>query len=142
LKEKQITNAMSDVVFLKSHQVSNAKLDVLQLLHYNPIKGIKMRIYDKIEICWLEKNNITDAEIYEVLQSISDQELCNASGVFLRGIDTRHQVPGKVVHTFSGMCEWYREHEEYTNRQRVWIIRNLIDHWDQIGLQTRSAMNL
>jgi hypothetical protein len=114
--------------------------DAVIINHIN--QELAMTIYETIEICWLERHNLTDEIRFELAGVLEDDQLYKACMKFLKGIGSRHQVPGRVVHVFMGMCDWYREHEEYTVKQRRWIIEKLIEYWDQVLCEVRAEMML
>jgi hypothetical protein len=100
-----------------------------------------MRLVDLIENCHLDRHILNKTVVNKTIcEHYSDRDLVSVIEVFLRGIGKHHAVPGNVVATFWGLCDWYREHKSFTPKQQVYIIQNLIDHWDQINLEMRSTI--
>ena len=99
-----------------------------------------MNLYDFFEECSLEKQKITPEWIYQANDYISDYDLVKVANKWLIGISNKHQVPGKVVLTVAGICDFYKEHNNLTTKQKTFLIGNLIQYWDQIGLLMRSQI--
>ena len=101
-----------------------------------------MTIYEIIETCWLERHALTEDIMRGLVDTIPDPDFNRVCRKFLKGIGSRHQVPGKIVHVFMGLCDWYRETEVYTVRQRRWILEKSIEYWDQVSCEVRAEMQL
>jgi hypothetical protein len=101
-----------------------------------------MNLYDFFEECSLEKQNITDQFVYEITNQIPASDLIKITNKWLVGISNKHQIPGKVILTMQGICDFYRECHDLTPKQRVFVINNLIRYWDQINCESRANMML
>ena len=101
-----------------------------------------MNLYDFFEECSLEKHRTSPEWIYQVSSQIPDRDLIKLTNKWLVGILNKHQVPGQVVLTMQGICDFYRERKELTKKQRIFVVGNLIDYWDQMGLSMRMEMML
>jgi len=101
-----------------------------------------MNLYDFFEELNLEKQKVTDELVYQITGVISDNDLIALTNKWLIGISNKHQVPSKVVLTMQGICDFYRECQDLTTKQRIFVINNLIRYWDQMGLSMRMEMML
>lgn len=101
-----------------------------------------MNLYDFFEELHLEKQNINDQFVYEITKQIPTSDLIRITNKWLIGISNKHQVPGKIVITMQGICDYYREHQSLTMKQEIYVVNNLIRYWDQIGLEMRMDMML
>lgn len=101
-----------------------------------------MNLYDFFEGCSLEKASINDQFIYQINNFIPNSNLISIAITWLRGIGSQHQVPGRVVTTMAGICDFYREVGELTRKQQIYVISNLITYWDQISCESRAQMML
>ena len=134
----------SDVVFMKSHQTSKARLMSLISLCKLTFKGITMnyQLMNLLEEANLEKHNLNDSILYEITNQFEDKELLRAATIFLRGIGKGSQTPGKIIDRMWSMCSWYEENRMFTHKQRIWITGNLIEYWDQMDIEMRSTLCL
>jgi len=101
-----------------------------------------MNLYDFFEELNLEKQNITDELIYQITNELTHSDLINLTNKWLVGISNKHQVPGQVVLTMQGICDFYRECHDLTTKQQIFVVSNLVRYWDQIGLEMRMDMML
>ena len=58
----------------------------------------------------------------EIIANYSDRDFVKLIEIFLRGIGSRHEVPGKVIYTLQGISGDYQEHENLTNEQKTYAI--------------------
>ena len=101
-----------------------------------------MNIYDFFEELNLEQSKINDQFIYQIKNLIPDKNLVPIIVIWLKGIGSQHQVPGRVVITMAGICDFYREVGELTQKQQIYVIGNLIRYWDQISCESRAQLML
>lgn len=100
-----------------------------------------MRLIDVLENCHLDRALLDESVINTTIMANYDSgELVRVIEIFLRGIGKHHSVPGKVIESFWGISDWYREHRSLTAKQQVFVIQNLIRYWDQINLEMRSTI--
>ena len=102
-----------------------------------------MNLPELIENIWLDRTNLSTTAVNQAIsKNYSDQELCAFTSQFLQGIDRQHSINGHIINTLWGICDYYREHRSITPRQRVYLIQNVIDHWDQLSCESRATLNL
>lgn len=102
-----------------------------------------MNLPELIENIWLDRDHLSATAINRTIQEYySDQELCSFARQFLRGIDQQHNINGHIINTLWGICDYYQEHQSLTPRQRVYLVQNVIGHWDQLSCSSRSEFNL
>lgn len=99
-----------------------------------------MNLYHFFEECNLEKRQVTDNLIHQIHQEIPDGAVVSVATTWLVGIGNRHHVPGQVVATTAGICDFYRETGVLTQKQKIFLVANLIQYWDQIELETRTQI--
>jgi hypothetical protein len=78
----------------------------------------------------------------EIVANYSDQDLDRLILIFLRGIGSLHSVPGNTVYSLADMSQRFRKFAEYSPKQRVYIIQNILENWHQLGLDMRCQLSL
>lgn len=101
-----------------------------------------MRIYDLLEELNLDRANLNDDSLWIVYEEYTTEQWAQAGLKYLESLDCQHRVPGKVVHTLQGICDYYRENQSLTPRQGVWLVANLIRYWNQMSCQARADLAL
>ena len=101
-----------------------------------------MRIYEVIEELALDNIMPTDNHLIQLTDCFDDSKWAKSAEVFLRGVGNQHLVPGKIIETFAGICDFYREHEMLTRKQKIWLLSHEIRYWNQIGLEMRATLML
>ena len=99
-----------------------------------------MRIYDLLETLNLDYPNLSEQQIWQVYEEYNTKQWIDATHRYLKELDRYHQVPGKVIHTLWGVCDYYREHQELTAKQAVYLVANLVRYWDQMSCLGRSQI--
>jgi hypothetical protein len=99
-----------------------------------------MNLYDFFEELNLEKHQVTDKLVYQIIQEIPRIDLIKLANKWPSGLSTRHQVPGNAILTMAGICDYYQEHHDMTHKQKIFLVNHLIRYWDQRDLVTRSEM--
>jgi hypothetical protein len=99
-----------------------------------------MQIAEAIERCYLVRDNLTEEIRLHLVDMYSHKKWIDMTGIFLRAIGNQHQVPGSVVNTLWGICDYYNEHQTLTRRQLIHLVSRLIDHWDQMCLEVRCQL--
>lgn len=99
-----------------------------------------MRLVDVIEQCSL--SHTPDEVIWQITKTYTPDEIDRLILIFLKGIDVKHQVPGKVIYTLQGISHDYQEHETMTKEQQVYAIGRIIANWNQMDLYARSELML
>lgn len=97
-------------------------------------------IYDLIERAHLDRNDLLPNDRYLIGGSFTPDEWIRATGIFLKGIGKHHAVPGNVVGVMWGIRNTWFEHGSITHKQRLFLVNNIIDYWDQIDLATRTQV--
>lgn len=105
-----------------------------------------MRLPELIEHCHLDKEYLTD-DIRKLItryvkQNHSLDELMRLAGIFLKGIERNHTIPGNIVDSIRGIIVSQRKEYELTLSQEVFVIHNMINYWDQMDLMTRIDLDL
>lgn len=102
-----------------------------------------MNLAELIENIVLDRDQLsTDAITDVVLSNYNNQELVNLISIFLRGIGSRHQVPGDLVYHLSDIADSYKEFGNLTRRQQVYVLHNIINYWHQMSVEMRASLNL
>lgn len=101
-----------------------------------------MNIYEIFEELSLNKDIVEQHHIYQLSNTLDDKNLVKVAERWIHGLESRHQVPGRVAETMAGIVDWYRECEMMTDRQRIYIVANLVNYWNQLSLSARIEMNL
>lgn len=99
-----------------------------------------MQIAHAIERCYLVRDHLTDEIVNHLVHMYSHNKWIDMTGIFLRSIGNRHQVPGSVVYHLTDICYQYHKHPTLTHKQVWYIVMNLIDYWDQMCLEVRCQL--
>lgn len=100
-----------------------------------------MRLVEVIEELSLD-NDSSDHVINNIIRLYDEQALVELGNQFLTGIGRQHAVSGKVVDTLWGICQYYYEHRQLSIKQKFYLLGNVIAHWHQLGLDTRTQLML
>jgi hypothetical protein len=101
-----------------------------------------MNIYETFEQLSLNRDIVEQHHIYQLSNTLDDKNLITVAERWITGIESNHQVPARVAETIAGIVDWYRECEMITDRQRIYLVANIMNHWDQLSLSARIEMNL
>lgn len=98
------------------------------------------QLYDLIENANLDLHNLTDHQRLLICYAAEPGQWIRATEMFLRGIDAVHTIPSDQVVTLQGICQAYREHDNLTGRQQMYVSSRLIEHWAQLGVEMRATI--
>lgn len=102
-----------------------------------------MNLPELIENLHLDLNQYDRSVINEtIVANYSDQDLVRLIDIFLRGIGSRHQVNGNIVWRLADMASQYRTAHALTPKQRIYIIQNILENWQELNLDMRVALGL
>lgn len=102
-----------------------------------------MRLTELIEHCHLDLDQLNrDVINREILANYSDTEIVNLADTWLRGIGSRHSVPGRLVATVSDISRQWHETHTITASQKIYLIQNCLEQWHQIQLESRVELGL
>ena len=101
-----------------------------------------MNIYHSLEVLHLDQSLTTPADLYQVVASYDVTKWIQATELFLRGIERKHQIPGKVIETLWGICLWYNDGIPVTQKQLYFLVYNLMRYWDQLRCEVKASLDL
>jgi hypothetical protein len=102
-----------------------------------------MNLPELIENLSLDLEDLNRTAINQVINQVySCEDLINLCEIFLRGIGKQHQVNGHVISTLWGIQDYYRQYQDLTPKQRVYVIQNILNNWNQVGLDMRCQLGL
>lgn len=102
-----------------------------------------MRLPNLLENCYWDRNELNPKIVnMTIMGNYTHEEMIRVAGLFLDTLDKNHGVPGNVVGTLRGICQWYHDYKELSPRQQVYLIQNLIAHWSNISLNGRGLLGL
>jgi hypothetical protein len=104
------------------------------------MKGNEMRLVDVIEQCSL--SNTPDEVIWQITKCYTPKQIDDVILIFLKGIDVKHQVPGKVIYALADISRDYKEYEDMTRDQQIMVISRLITYWHQMSCESRADLLL
>ena len=61
----------------------------------------------------------------------SDKQLCSIGSYLITKLRSDHLMPGSVYYQILGICDWYKENHNLTDKQRYWMICNLKEYISQ-----------
>lgn len=91
-----------------------------------------------LDLDQLDRNVINQ----EIIANYSDRDLDRLILIFLEGIGALHHVPGTIVYSLADMSHRFQEIPEYSPKQRVYIIQNILENWNQLGIGMRVYLGL
>lgn len=104
-----------------------------------------MNLYELLENCYLD-HDVLKLDIDKICQIIrenyTDKQLRDLIHTFLRGIGSKHQVPGNLVYKLNDLINWYTDYESYTFLQQALIIKIILCYWDQLSIETKADLYL
>jgi hypothetical protein len=102
-----------------------------------------MNLTELVENIVLDRHELTtDAISQVVLANYSDLDLVNLTRTFLRGIGNCHQVPGNLVFHLTDIADSYKEFGRLTPRQQRYVLHNIINYWNEMGVEMRATLGL
>jgi hypothetical protein len=102
-----------------------------------------MNLPELLENLWLDRDLVDPVVVNrEIIANYNDRDLVGLCEIFLRGIGKTSTIDGKIVATLWGISDYYQEHHELTPKQRVYVIQNILNNWNQVGLEMRCQLGL
>jgi hypothetical protein len=99
-----------------------------------------MKLFDLIEEVRLEVGNPNQEQRYLIHNEFSPDQWLGAGRIFLKGIDANSKIPSEVLVTLRGIQDYYYQHRHITHRQSLYIAHAIVDYWDEISIEVRSAL--
>lgn len=109
--------------------------------YHRHLKGNDVRLVEVIEELSLD-NDSSDHVINNIIRLYDEPALIELGNQFLTGIARQPAVPGRVVATLWGICQYYYEHRQLSIKQKFYLLGNVIAHWHQLGPETRAQLML
>lgn len=101
-----------------------------------------MKTYELMEYISVNELDVPDDIAWKLINEYSDSQWIRCTEIFLRGIGARHSINGSIIATLQGIMDWYREKQVLTNKQKFYIFYNILNNWNQIGIDMRSTLML
>ena len=101
-----------------------------------------MKIYEFIDTCFNYKHNLTDLIRYELNKEFTEQQWIQAGIFFVTHLNKKHQIPGRVIETIMGICQWRIDTNPLSNEQKIYLSKKIIDYWDQLDPAEFIQLNL
>ena len=99
-----------------------------------------MNIYELIELANYEQQNLTDSLRKQIFESYDFDQWVQVGVVFLKGLDRRHQIPGKTIFVLTDMISLDQKHRPLTPKQKWFFVNTIIDNWDQMSCEARANL--
>lgn len=131
----EIKNERSEV-FNESISNERSEFDIFTKTTYNQ----HMKIFDLIEEVKLEIDQLNESQRYMIHSEFSSDQWAHAGRLFLQGITLNSVMPTQVLVTLRGIQDFYNQHRMITHKQSLYITHAIIDYWDQMSLDVRSAL--
>lgn len=119
---------------MNAYQMKRSEFDIL----HTSI----MRLVELLEELSIENLNLNESQYYLINDSYTQQQWVDVSVIFLNGIDKQHLIPGTILLTIAGICDYYREHKSITPKQCMYLTSNLIRYWDQLSCACGARLML
>ena len=102
-----------------------------------------MKLYELMENLYLDLPDVNRTKMTtEIIKQCSISEITNLVDVFLKGIGSKHSVPGNVVWTIQEINYLVQDGIEPTFKQIHYVLCNILDYWDQVSIEMRVELNL
>jgi hypothetical protein len=101
-----------------------------------------MNIYETLECCYLEQQHLTPEIRKQVIKSFNLDQWLAVTKTFIRGLDLKHNVPGKELQKIYDFINWYEDKHMWTWEQQWNLLGLLVDYWDQMSCESRAKMML
>lgn len=121
-------------VFYESISTQRSGVDILH--------RTTMRLVELLEELSIEQINLNDKQYFLIIDSFTKQQWVEVAVIYLNGVDKHHRTPGTVLLTIAGICDYYREHKNLTQKQSMYLAANLVRYWDQLGCSARAKLML
>jgi hypothetical protein len=104
---------------------------------------VVMRLPDLLENCYWDRSDLNPNVVNKtIMGNYTQEEMIRVTTLFLDTLGSAHSVPGRVIYTLRGICQWYHDYKEITPKQQVYLIQNLIEHWSAMPLKGRMSLGL
>lgn len=99
-----------------------------------------MRLVDVIEECSL--CHTPDQVIWQIIKAYTPDDISRLVKIFLDGIGSQHQVPGKLVATLQDIRYNYLEYGQMSRDQKILMIGEIIRYWQEMTCESRANLLL
>ena len=99
-----------------------------------------MRLVDVIEECSL--CDTPDEVVWQITRTYTPKEIDQLILLFLKGIGSRHLVPGKVVYDLADISNKFKEYGDMTRDQGIYVIGRIIANWQEMTCESRANLLL
>jgi predicted DNA-binding ribbon-helix-helix protein len=124
---------------MQSISNEQSEFDILHKFSYTN----NMKLAELIENIMLDRDQLsTEAISQVVLANYRDRDLVELIRIFLRGIGSRHQVPGDLIYHLADIAHSYEEFGNLTPKQRVYVLHKIIQWWPEVGVEMRATLGL
>jgi hypothetical protein len=97
------------------------------------------KLYPVIEHIHVNRDLLTESEIWRAIDLFPEQDLIDVSDRLLR---FNSGLPGAIVVKMAGIGEFYRTNLFLTPAQHRFLARACIDHWHKLDFTERLALDL
>jgi hypothetical protein len=106
------------------------------------LKGNQMTIYEVVEFCNLERDQLTPKMRQDIISSYTQTQWLGVAKRFLRGLDRQHQVPGKHIQKLYDFINYHEERKTWTWEQQWNAMAIVIDYWQEMSCESRAELML
>lgn len=97
-----------------------------------------MTHYDVIEFIAVNQDQLTEQDIYQAIDALSDRQLLDLSEYIWRH---NTGLPGSVVNQIQGIHSFFSDTGFITKDQRIWLGMNAINYWDRLTITARQLID-
>jgi hypothetical protein len=101
-----------------------------------------MSIFELIEEITLDQLRLETKHKNQIIDNYTTSDWARSVQLFLKGIGSRHQVPGNVVYELIDYLRQYDETKHLTRDQKWFILHTLMERFDQIDLISRTELGI
>ena len=98
-----------------------------------------MKLYAAIEE--LHWDNLKSPHVkYRLSAAFDPKQVIDTTKLFLKAIGRSHKIPGKIIYPMQDMIYQFQESGTITRDQKIYLVSMMLDHWDQLDLESRAAL--
>lgn len=102
-----------------------------------------MRLPDLLENCYWDRSELNPSIVNKtIMENYTQEEIIRVATLFLDRVGSQHSIPGDVIYTMRGICQWYHDYRNITPRQQVYVIQKMIEHWNHMPLKGRIDLSI
>jgi hypothetical protein len=97
-----------------------------------------MYLTQVIEQAYWDQKHLDANDRWIIAQAFAKREWVALTTQFLENLDPHHTLVGTTVNTLCGICDYWRECQDLTPTQLMFLVHHVIENWHQTSYAYRS----